>query len=448
MESSNFSSDSKLTAVHFVFGSLVTDIRQISASFMERYDVQRIVYLKKSPKEKTLLKSAVIVFKTQKNWDDFKAATIKVGGISMQVLHISLEDAEDLIDQKKTKLYVGNIPFPVDNLTLWNHFAQYGALDYSYILKPPTKRGPKGFGFVIFQKRESACSALSVKNYLEGVKLNCKLFMNKTKLKKRGGEVNEKSSTATPMPPAYNGKELTEDEFSEQEQLILDFPIEDNAYHKQEAQQYDIHSHQQKYTPFLDYESPQRSFKSSSLSFTGSRNQARTRLSEQVQDMRIPVSGNLIQPNHYSVPENVGFNGEQAYRLQEQVENLSGEDFPPQAQGKPVTTELSEPHPCGCEEDICKECWCDMIDSQYFSPPCCLCDFKPDPVKCHELLAYVQKSQQEKHCIHSTIAAPHDPWDHNTPGDCLPCSKYQQLKREMQQSSNGCREYRLFSISK
>lgn len=443
MEESNISSDSRLRAIHFIFDYLVTDIRQISASFMERFDVQRIVYLKKSPKEKTLLKSAVVIFKSSKNWSEFKLPMVKIGGMAMEVCHITLEDAEDLIDQKRTKLYVGNIPFPVDNLALWNHFAQYGALDYSYILKPPVKRGPKGFGFVIFQKREAARAALSVKNYLEGVKLNCKLFMNKTKLKKRGTEAGESQHPHEHLTQPCAGQDFTDDDVSAQEHVEAELPLVEDYPYYQDANQFSPNNHQQKSqkvskgcchseTPNPIGQSPKKAkiqtAKKEPCSF---------------QQLNTPANEILAKETQlFALHDKRGLYGEQSQGLYESQEALET--------GKTVTnnsdsTGSQDAHPCGCDAD-CKECWCDMIDSHYFSPPCCLCDFKPDPVKCHELLNFVRQSEKENHCLHPEIKPPHEPWEHDGQEDCVPCSRYQQLKKGLK--AGRCKEYRLFKLDK
>ena len=447
MEASNYSNESTfMKAVQFIFAWLVTDIRQISAGFMEKFDVLRIVYLKKSPKEKTLLKSAVVVFKGPKNWRELRSPSIKIGGVSMQVNHITMEDAEDLIDQKKTKLYVGNIPFPVDNLALWNYFAQFGALDYSYILKAPIRNGPKGFGFVIYQKRDSARAALSVKNFIDGIKLNCKLFMNKTKLKKREVQTTvTKDSRSQAYPPTYE-REKTEDEFSSPEFADFDEQPEPQIYSYQnpiiEPSQRNFSSGS--YTPECAYQT--RNTIPSPGSITKHQIKAGPPSLRIIQQLKpVPYGGSPAECHNPT-------SNSQLCLANQAIESSSSSKKGSDESARSADSKSSSVHRCGCEEEKCEECWCDMIESHYFSPPCCLCDFKPDPIKCHEFLDYIRKSQKhDNHCLHEAegVSAPHDPWDHAELDDCVPCSKYQQLKKELQKSTDSCKkEYRLFGNHK
>ena len=166
-------------SVHLLFEQSLSDTRTLSAKLMETFDVGRMVFMKKSPKDKTLFRSVIIVMASQKNAKLLMNEFIALDNKYLKVVHLTLTEADDLIDQKRTKLYVGNIPFPADNQMLWNYFAQFGKIDYTYILKRPVQRGPKGFGFVIFQGRDSVERALANRNCLFGVKLNCKMFSNK-----------------------------------------------------------------------------------------------------------------------------------------------------------------------------------------------------------------------------------------------------------------------------
>ena len=48
-------------SVHLLFEQPLSDTRSLSAKLMETFDVGRMVFMKKSPKEKTLFRSVIVV---------------------------------------------------------------------------------------------------------------------------------------------------------------------------------------------------------------------------------------------------------------------------------------------------------------------------------------------------------------------------------------------------
>jgi RNA recognition motif-containing protein len=170
-----------LSAYHIHLEVPIEDKRPLSHHLLEHLDVQTISYLSKSPKEKNLYTSAIVILSSARNIQLLNSNQKFLNSIPVQVVGISLEEADELMESKRTKLYVGNIPHPVDTSGLWKHFVQYGPLSYTYIVKRPSRNGQKGFGYVIFLDRDSILKALKAKHYLNGVKLNCKLFEKKGK---------------------------------------------------------------------------------------------------------------------------------------------------------------------------------------------------------------------------------------------------------------------------
>lgn len=186
-----------LAAFNLVFLRPTKDKQAIASVILNSMNVRRLIFLNTSCQDKHTYDSAILVVNASDG--DLRMLSqpvTEIGGIALKVLKISLEEAEWAIDQKRTKIYVGNIPYPTDNETLWRHFAKYGTLDYTYIVKKPTKSGQKGFGYVIYKDRASLEHALSIKHFLHGVKLNCKIFLNKGKLKRRVGEEGEDQDEA------------------------------------------------------------------------------------------------------------------------------------------------------------------------------------------------------------------------------------------------------------
>ena len=67
------------------------------------------------------------------------------------------------------KLYVGNLPYSVDDEALHNHFAQYGAVDSAKVIMDRETGRSKGFGFVEMSDDSAADQAIERAN---GVELN------------------------------------------------------------------------------------------------------------------------------------------------------------------------------------------------------------------------------------------------------------------------------------
>ncbi len=59
----------------------------------------------------------------------------------------------------KKKLYVGNLPWSMDDTKLKDLFAQYGEIVEAVIIKDRYSGRSKGFGFVTFATEESAAQA-------------------------------------------------------------------------------------------------------------------------------------------------------------------------------------------------------------------------------------------------------------------------------------------------
>ena len=71
------------------------------------------------------------------------------------------------------KIYVGNLPFNIDDEGLKNLFSSYGEMEEAIIIQDKFSGRSKGFGFVTFKEEESAKKAISEMNdkEIEGRKL-------------------------------------------------------------------------------------------------------------------------------------------------------------------------------------------------------------------------------------------------------------------------------------
>jgi len=71
------------------------------------------------------------------------------------------------------KIYVGNMPFTVDNEKMKELFSSYGEIEEAIVITDKFSGRSKGFGFVTFKEDESAKKAISEMNEkeVEGRKL-------------------------------------------------------------------------------------------------------------------------------------------------------------------------------------------------------------------------------------------------------------------------------------
>jgi len=61
---------------------------------------------------------------------------------------------------QQNKLYVGNLPFSVDESQLRGVFSQYGEISELFLIMDRDTGRPKGFGFITFANQQSAEKAL------------------------------------------------------------------------------------------------------------------------------------------------------------------------------------------------------------------------------------------------------------------------------------------------
>jgi len=60
-----------------------------------------------------------------------------------------------------SKIYVGNLPYSVDDAKLNELFSPYGEIEEAVVIKDRMSGRSKGFGFVTFKDDESAQKAIS-----------------------------------------------------------------------------------------------------------------------------------------------------------------------------------------------------------------------------------------------------------------------------------------------
>lgn len=66
-----------------------------------------------------------------------------------------------------TRLFVGNLPWSIDNDELRELFEAYGTVTDAFVLKDRETRRSRGFGFVTFETEEEATAAIDGMNEKE-----------------------------------------------------------------------------------------------------------------------------------------------------------------------------------------------------------------------------------------------------------------------------------------
>ena len=92
---------------------------------------------------------------------------------------------ENVDEEKKNKLYIGNLDSNVDNTMLKQSFAKYGKISSANVMKN------KGCGFVTFQTPQDASKALADNQILCGRKLKVKLYSKKKESKPQKATIDE-----------------------------------------------------------------------------------------------------------------------------------------------------------------------------------------------------------------------------------------------------------------
>ena len=187
--------------------------------FNSLFNLRKLVLLKTESRESKQSR-LVVILNNDNNVEVLSSGDLKVGDTKCTAKTISVNEAEELITKNKTKLYISSVPYGIDNIKLWNHFAQYGDLNYTYLIKKPDQQGGLGFGFVVFEDRGSFEKAISCKHYIEGKRIVCKEFQNKchtTKQRKSQVPPDSKENALTQciQPPPSESSSARDDAGSE-----------------------------------------------------------------------------------------------------------------------------------------------------------------------------------------------------------------------------------------
>lgn len=266
---------SQLKSYLLTFTPCLIDETGLVDFFSSLFELKKFSVVKRKHKE---VQDVVLVISSDKNSEMLEQPSFGFKESFCSVKKISIEESEDLILKNRTKLYVGAIPYGVDNVRIWNHFAHYGTLEYSFIIRKSERNGKKGFGFVIFKNRHSLEKALTCSHHIDGKKLICSEFSCKTKMQKNRTtssqicnydpkpELNQNYQvdkiTKTPLRRNDQYFNLQEQESSEyfqndyqrnyHNETSEDFPDDQNHFMNKGSQRYDNYSFNCNYLQNLD----------------------------------------------------------------------------------------------------------------------------------------------------------------------------------------------------
>jgi RNA recognition motif. (a.k.a. RRM, RBD, or RNP domain) len=180
--------------------------KNLISFFHTLFDVVKVVPIRNEHPDQ-VIREVVLILSSKKNLDVLEQICFTVGDCKYKVTEIGTVEAEQVIMKSKTKLYIGNIPATADNSKIWRHFAKFGSVEYSCIVKK-AERNLKGFGFVIFKDRESFEKALKNKHYVDGHRLVCKYFLNKTQQTRKSKDQRQESEEGYPSPAPHHCNQL------------------------------------------------------------------------------------------------------------------------------------------------------------------------------------------------------------------------------------------------
>uniref|UniRef100_A0A8C9QXK0 RNA binding motif protein 34 n=1 Tax=Scleropages formosus TaxID=113540 RepID=A0A8C9QXK0_SCLFO len=158
--------------------------------------IQRKVH----PKRQSI--NSYVVFKDQ----DSAVRALKRNGMEIaKDFHIRVDLASKANSHNhKQSVFVGNLPYEVNELTVRQHFEQCGGIEAIRLVRDRDSGMGKGFGYVLFENVDAVQLALKLNNSeLQGRKIRVKRSVKN--VEKASGVVNRNKKTATP-PERCNTK--------------------------------------------------------------------------------------------------------------------------------------------------------------------------------------------------------------------------------------------------
>ncbi|KAI8361705.1 hypothetical protein BD560DRAFT_404476 [Blakeslea trispora] len=148
----------------------IESIRFRSIAFSEPLDRKSAFIARKLHSDRDVL-NAYIVYSNQQ---EAKAAC-QFNGVVFMDKHLRVDLANnDKQHDRKRSVFLGGLPFDIEDEELWEHFKECGPIEFVRTIKDAKTNVGKGFGYVQFKGREAVEAALE---------LTDKKFRDKTKIR-------------------------------------------------------------------------------------------------------------------------------------------------------------------------------------------------------------------------------------------------------------------------
>ena len=125
---------------------------------------------------------------------------------------------------QKNKIYVGNLPFTIDDAQLKELFSKFGEVEEAIVIKNKFNGRSKGFGFVTFKEEATVEKAISEMNQSEV--MGRKLVVNSARPKQEDGATTDFRKTQEPIsqpepiePVVEEEKEVEPEQEEEKEEV-------------------------------------------------------------------------------------------------------------------------------------------------------------------------------------------------------------------------------------
>lgn len=150
--------------------------------------------------------NAYIVFK------DESAATKALKRNGAQIADgfcIRVDLASETSSRDKRSVFVGNLPYKVEETTVEEHFLDCGRILAVRIVRDPVTGVGKGFGYVLFENTDAVHLALKLNNSeLMGRKLRVMRSINKEKLKQQSSHAGLKNASKSKQRLNFASKDV------------------------------------------------------------------------------------------------------------------------------------------------------------------------------------------------------------------------------------------------
>uniref|UniRef100_A0A8C8T0C9 RNA-binding protein 34 n=1 Tax=Peromyscus maniculatus bairdii TaxID=230844 RepID=A0A8C8T0C9_PERMB len=155
------------------------------------------------PDQKSI--NAYVVFKDESS----AAKALQRNGAQIaEGFRIRVDIASETTSRDKRSVFVGNLPYKVEEAALEDHFLDCGGIVAVRILRNPLTGVGRGFGYVLFENTDAVHLALKLNNSeLMGRKLRVMRSVNKEKLKQQSSNPSLKNASKPKQKLNFTSKD-------------------------------------------------------------------------------------------------------------------------------------------------------------------------------------------------------------------------------------------------